>query len=63
MPTLKLVLTLVAVLVLGVPVLFFVPWALNAHDSILNTIGLAVPAAIVIGAIAVIHRKATQVKE
>ncbi len=56
MTTTKLILSLIAVAVSTVFLLFFVPFALNATDTVVNLIGVSVPLAIIIGAIAALHR-------
>lgn len=63
MTTKKLVLDLVAFALVIAFLLFFVPFALNATDSVTNAFGAAVIIGLVIGVVAVVHKKLTQKKE
>lgn len=63
MTTRRLVLDLVAFVLVVAFLLFFVPFALNATDSMTNALGVAVIVGLVIGIIAVVHKKFTSKKE
>ena len=63
MTTKRLVLDLIAFVLVTAFMLKFIPFALNATDSMTNALGVAVIAGLVIGLIAVTHQKLTQTNE
>lgn len=63
MTTKRLVLDLVAFALVVAFLLFFVPATLNATDTLVNVLGVSVIVGLVIGIVAVVHKKLTQTKE
>lgn len=63
MTTKRLVLDLIAFALATAFLFSFVPWALNATDTLTNVLGIGVCAFVVIGVIAFVHSKFTSNKE
>lgn len=63
MTTKRLVIDLIAFFAVTLFLLFFVPFALNAHDTLTNLAGVALIIGLVITGVATVHRQLTQTNE
>lgn len=63
MTTKRLIFDLIAFVLVMTFLMFFLPFALNATDTLMNVLGASVIAMLVIGFIAYVHSQFTQTKE